>query len=352
MSVSAHSLKAYYPSLLHLHQKAFGTGIAEYREISSHASDRVIIRLISDNGSSSIGIINESTDENRAFLSFGRHFRKHGLNIPKIFSESPDLKTYILEDLGDETLMKRITASEGEFPEQNKELYRTVLTDLPKFQITAGKGIDYSLCYQYDEFGKENIEYDINYFKERFLNVFCGGMYDESGLNSDLEKLTAKLLELPRDNFLYRDFQARNIMIMNERLFYIDFQSGRKGALLYDPASLLYNSRANIPQPVREELLGFYLDNVSEYSPIEKDKHTEHFWYFAVIRILQVLGAYGFLGIVKGKNRFLESVPFAISNIGFILNNRIPAKELPEMRDLFNRLEENKFELTKKINAQ
>jgi aminoglycoside/choline kinase family phosphotransferase len=351
MSVSAHALKAYYTSLLHLHQEAFGLGISEYREMSSHGSDRIILRLISASGSSTIGIINENTDENRAFLSFGRHFRKHGLNTPKIFAESRDLKTYILEDLGDETLMKRIT-SDGEFTEQKKELYRAVLAELPKFQITAGKGIDYSLCYQYGEFAGENIEYDIDYFKERFLKLFCEGMYNEASLDKDLAHLSTKLLELPRDNFLYRDFQARNIMIKNDRLFYIDFQSGRKGALLYDPASLLYNSRANIPQPAREELLGFYLDNVIEYIPIEKEKYMEYFWYFAIIRILQVLGAYGFLGVVKGKNRFLESVPFAIGNIGFILSNRIGTNEFPELRSLFRLLETQKHDLTNKLTAQ
>ncbi len=348
MGVSEYALKAYYTSLLHLHQEAFGLGIGEYKEMSSHGSDRIILRLISASGSSSVGIINENISENKAFLSFGRHFRKHGLNIPKIFAESPDLKTYILEDLGDETLMKYVADSGSEFTEQKKTLYRSVLTDLPKFQVTAGKGIDYSLCYQYGEFGKENIEYDINYFRERFLEVFCGGMYDATRLFIDLDKLTGKLLELPRENFLYRDFQARNIMIRDDRMYYIDFQSGRKGSILYDPASLLYNSRANIPQPVREELICFYLDRVSEYLPIDKDMHLKYFWYFAIIRILQVLGAYGFLGIIKGKDRFLESVPFAISNFCTILNDKISAKDLIELRTLFNRLEEKKFELTKK----
>jgi aminoglycoside/choline kinase family phosphotransferase len=136
-------------------------------------------------------------------------------------------------------------------------------------------------------------------------------------------------------------------MIKNDRLYYIDFQSGRKGALLYDPASLLYNSRANIPQQAREELTELYLETVAEYTAIDKHKYTDYFWYFAVIRILQVLGAYGFLGIIKGKSRFLESVPFAIGNIFFILNERIPGNELPELRKLFGMLEQQKYELTK-----
>lgn len=127
-------------------------------------------------------------------------------------------------------------------------------------------------------------------------------------------------------------------MIKNDKPFFIDFQSGRKGALLYDMASLLYDAKADIPQPVREELLDHYLSVISGYVDNDTEKMKQYFWYFAIIRILQAMGAYGFLGIVKGKRRFLESIPYALKNINFILANKIPDEELIYIKTVFNEL--------------
>lgn len=333
------SEKTHYPALLALHTKRFGKGIKLYEPILSHGSDRLIIRVTSENDKTCIGIINENIAENRAFISFARHFRQKGLKVPRIFEVSEDMKSYLLEDLGDETLLKRINRTPGGFGSDKTALYKRVINELVKFQVTAGKDIDYSLCYQFNEFGGENIDFDLNYFRERFLNIFYKGELNEGLLRADLDHLKGKLLELPRDTFLYRDFQGRNIMLKHNDIYFIDFQSGRKGALLYDLASLLYNSKANIPQEIREDLIRYYLDVVSEQVNIDKDKYTKYFWYFAVIRILQALGAYGYLGIVKAKSSFLESVPIALKNIDFILNNRIDPAELKYLRGIVALLE-------------
>ena len=327
-----------YNVLQELHQKAFGSGIVKYGEISSHGSDRQIIRLHGESGKTSIGIINENISENKAFTGFGKHFRSIGLNVPGIYITSDDLKLYILEDLGDETLLNRINNSEDGFGIKQTELYKRVIDELPKFQVTAAKGIDYGLCYQYGEFGKENIRFDLQYFRERFLDEFGNDDYDGKLLEDDLDFLTEKLLQLPRDFFLYRDFQGRNIMIKNEEFYFIDFQSGRRGSLLYDTASLLYNSRANVPQAAREELIEYYLEVINGYVNIDKSLYRDYFWYFAVIRILQGLGAYGFLGIVKGKQKFLESIPPALDNINFILSSRIIGGELKSLKKIISGL--------------
>jgi aminoglycoside/choline kinase family phosphotransferase len=338
MAVSPLIEKAYYTRLQHFHFKHFGKDVSSYEPLTAHGSDRFIVRLHIDDGNSRIGIINNNLSENKAFINFGKHFKACGLNVPEIYAVSDDLSSYLLEDLGDETLLDKIKSGTGEFDEENKLLYKKVIEVLPKFQISAGKDIDYSFCYQFNEFGKENIDYDINYFKQRYLKVFHTGGMDEELLNRDLEFLKMKILEIPRDYFLYRDFQSRNIMIKKNNFFFIDFQSGRKGALLYDLASLLYDAKADIPQKVREELAEYYLNIITGLIKIDLDLYQNYFWYFAIIRILQALGAYGFLGMVKGKSKFLESVPYALTNMNFILDNRIDQKELAYLRTIFKEL--------------
>ena len=331
--------KAYYTRLQHFHVKHFGKDITAYEPLSSHGSDRFIVRLKSDRGTC-IGIVNDNVDENKAFIGFGDTFRRHGLKTPEVYKASDDLKCYLMEDLGDETLFNRI--QQGEFDADKIQLYYRVIEELPKFQVIAGKVVNYNLCYQFNEFAEENIDYDINYFKERFLNVFYKNTPDESLLNNDFNFLKEKILELSRDYFLYRDFQSRNIMIKEGELYFIDYQSGRHGALLYDLASLLYDAKANIPQEAREELVNYYLKTIKNYVQEDLEQYKIYFWYFALIRILQAMGAYGYLGIVRGKKSFLESIPYAVNNINFILNSRIDKNELQHLRKIFNELLKDK----------
>lgn len=337
MELSPIELKAHYTNLLHLHVKWCSKQIAKYEPLLSHGSERLIIRLFADDGTTSIGIVNRHLEENRAFISFGRHFRESGLNVPEIHIVSASEDSYILDDLGDETLLKRVLDGD-KFNSAKVEIYKRVIEELPKFQVTGGEGIDHTFCYQYKEFGNENIDYDLDYFKQRFLKNFHKGEIDTEQLCVDLQYIKEKILEFPREYFLYRDFQSRNIMIKNDVPYFIDFQSGRKGALLYDIASLLYDAKADIPQQTREELLEFYLESVKHYANIDTGKMRQYFWYFAMIRILQAMGAYGFLGIVKGKKRFLESIPYALKNIDFILNNRTESVELPYLKQIFSEL--------------
>jgi aminoglycoside/choline kinase family phosphotransferase len=341
MDASHFELKAYYTSLQNLHIGHFGMPVEAFEQLKSHGSERFIARLKSGGGNSTIGIVNRNTDENKALIGFGKTFKDHGLNVPEILAVNKDNGSYLMEDLGDETLLNKIEASG--FDSAIEEFYRKAIENLAEFQITAGKDIDYSLCYQFKEFGEENIDFDINYFKERFLKVFCKANHDEGLLSKDLDYLKNKILKLPRNFFLYRDFQSRNIMIKNSELYFIDFQSGRRGALLYDLASLLYDAKADIPQQTREKLLEYYLRTAMKITQIDENRYREYFWYFAVIRILQALGAYGFLGTVKGKTKFLESIPYAVNNICFILAKRIPQNELNFLKKIFETLLIEKF---------
>jgi aminoglycoside/choline kinase family phosphotransferase len=328
-----------YPQLEKLFKKHFGENITNTNPLSSHGSDRQIIRIWNGTGKTFIGIINENLGENKAFLNFSLHFRKYGLNVPEIYCISDDNKSYIMEDLGDTTLFNKINARPGgSFRETEIDLYKSAINELLKFQIEAGNTLDYSYCYQYPEFGKENIEQDLKYFKQRFLINFYKSTLDENRLNTELDIIKGYALEVPRIYFLYRDFQSRNIMLKNDELYFIDYQSGRKGALQYDLASLLYDAKANIPQTIRELLTEYYIVQAKKYIRIDEEEFRNHFWYFALIRILQAMGAYGYLGIVKGKTNFLESIPFALKNINFILENKINDKKLSYIKKIFQEI--------------
>ena len=315
--------------------------------LSSHGSDRIIIRINSQNNNSAIGIINKNVKENRAFLEFSKHFAQQGISVPNIYGIAGDFTSYLMEDLGNLTLyeyLRNINKNNGEkkWLKELIRLYREAIHELLRFQIEAGTTINYKYCYQFDKFGKENIEYDLKYFENSFLKKFYTNPLDASKFESDLNTLKLKLLKAPANYFLYRDFQSRNIMIKDNKLYFIDFQSGRKGALQYDLASLLFDARADIPQETRELLIDFYTEHAENSFNIHTEQFEEYFWYFAVIRILQAMGAYGFLGLTKGKKQFLESVPYAVNNIKLILENKIPLDSLKYLRQIFSELSEEK----------
>jgi len=321
-----------------LYKDTFNNEVTSFESLYPHGSDRKIIRLKGSNESSVVGIYNENIPETLAFLSFSKHFKSFGLNVPEIFSVSPDNTSYLMEDLGDMTLFKKICEDKVRFSGENVELYKKAIEYLVEFQTSAGKDIDYSLCYQFDEFGEDNIRFDLDYFKQRFLGNFYKKAIDTEKLKTDLSHITKKLLEQQRNYFLYRDFQSRNIMLHKNHLYFIDYQSGRKGALQYDIASLLYDARADIPQELREELFEFYITAVELNVKIDSKSFKQYFWYYAMIRILQALGAYGFVGIAKGRKEFLQSIPYALKNINFILANRIENGKLEYLKNILTEI--------------
>lgn len=331
--------KIYYRGLRELCELNFKTNSFTPSPLSAHGSDRKIIR-IHINGKSVIGIYNNHEEENKAFLNFTDNFHKYNLNVPHIYCVSSDNKYYLMQDLGDMTLFNHVTKFRTASLRNCASLYKSAIESLIKFQIEAGKTIDYSLCYQFSEFSAENIDYDLNYFHERFLKNLINAEHELPELMLDFEFLKKKLLETSRDFFLYRDFQSRNIMLHEEKLYFIDYQSGRKGSLHYDLASLLYDAKADVPNELREELLESYINELKMYIDTDSNQFKYYFRYFVLIRILQAMGAYGFLSSVKGKTKFLESVPYAVNNINYVLNNFIEHDELKYLKTLFKKIKD------------
>ncbi|HXR33743.1 MAG TPA: RNase adapter RapZ [Verrucomicrobiae bacterium] len=299
------------------------------------ASGRKIIRLANEKDSA-IGILYGVREENVAFLEFSRHFRKHGLPVPEIYAEDLDRGAYLEEDLGDTTLFEFLSKNRdgANIAAPVVEVYRKVVAVLPRFQVEAGRDLNYSSSYPCASFDRQSIAWDLNYFKYYFLRL-AGIPFSEQRLENDFSRLTDFLLSAPRDYFLYRDFQSRNIMLRDGQPFFLDYQGGRKGALQYDIASLLFDAKADLPPELRQQLLNEYLDRLGGFLDLDRDAFLHFYYAYVYVRLLQALGAYGFRGFYERKTHFLQSVPFALKNLRWLLHNTKLPIELPTLMDAF-----------------
>ena len=301
-------------------------------------SGRQIIRL-SRGDHSAIGVLYGVREENAAFLSFSRHFRRHGLPVPEIYAEDLDRGAYVEEDLGDTTLFDFLTLNRSgdSIAPPVVEFYRKVVAELPRFQVEAGRDLDYSVCYPRGSFDRQSINWDLNYFKYYFLRL-AAIPFNEQALEDDFDRLTNLLLEAPGDYFLYRDFQSRNVMLRGAQPYFVDYQGGRKGALQYDIASLLFDAKADLPPELRQQLLDAYLAALGQHIKFDREAFLRYYYAFVYVRIMQALGAYGFRGFYERKAHFLQSVPYALKNIRWLLHNAKLPVELPTLMSAFQNM--------------
>jgi len=302
-------------------------------------SGRKIVRLSSEK-LSAIGILYGVREENVAFLEFSRHFRRCGLPVPEIYAEDLSQGAYLEEDLGSATLFEFLSdhRNGATIAPEAIAAYRKVVAVLPRFQVEAGRDLNYKVCYPRASFDRQSIAWDLNYFKYYFLRL-AGIPFNEQALERDFSRLTKLLLSASRDYFLYRDFQSRNIMlrkILNEdQPFFLDYQGGRKGALQYDIASLLYDAKADLPPELRQQLLDHYLDSLAGFVDLDRSAFMQHYYAYVYVRIMQALGAYGFRGFYERKEHFLQSVPYALKNIRWLLHNVELPIALPTLMEAF-----------------
>lgn len=275
-----------------------------------------------------IGVFNPDGKENRAFITFTKHFLKKGLSVPQLYTHKLKENIYLIEDLGDTTLFSLIEKEKtnGSLSEKVLSYYKDALSHLIRFQTEGGKGLDYSVCYPRAKFDKQSIIWDLNYFKYYFLKL-VKIPFDEQKLENDFNTFAEFLISADTKYFLYRDFQSRNILVHNDQLYFVDYQGGRKGALQYDVASLLFQAKVDLPTQTREELLEFYLREVNQRSEIRSQKFKKYYYGYVLIRLLQTLGAYGFRGYYENKSHFLLSIPYALKNLRWLQeNNHLPKK--------------------------
>ena len=326
-------------NLERLCRTTFGEAPSGITPLGADGSKRRYFRL-QGNGRTVIGTFNSDLRENAAFLFLSRHFRRHGLPVPEIYAEDLEQGVYLQQDLGDETLFSRVAAArvaDGTFSDRLAAMYRRVLDDLPRFQVAAAADLDYSVCYPRSRFDAQSIRWDLNYFKYHFLKLVPID-FDEQALEDDFERFTKFLLETETGYFLYRDFQSRNIMWHEGGPHYIDYQGGRQGALQYDVASLLQDGKAEIPWEIRDALLEHYVETVSAYAPVQRESFLAHYYGYALVRLMQALGAYGYRGLYEGKSHFLTSVSHGVRNLeGLLARANLPV-DLPELDQAWSRI--------------
>ncbi len=297
--------------------------------LAPSGSERVYYRLQSKSRSA-IGAYNPDEQENKAFIAFSRHFLSKGLPVPEIYAEHTDRRLYLQEDLGSTTLYSYLLQKGEYFPDYLVRIYKKVVEQLVRLQVEGGRGLDYSLCHPRETFDKQSMLWDCHYFKYYFLKI-TGQPFDEQALEDDFNRLADYLLQTDTSHFMVRDFQTRNIMIKKGEPYFIDYQGGRRGALQYDLASLLYQAKANIPEDIRRELLDHYLDQAQQLLPLDREVFIQYYYGYVLIRQIQVLGAYGFRGLYERKEHFLQSIPFALRNVKWLLDHAKPPTPMPEL---------------------
>ncbi|MBP5397233.1 MAG: phosphotransferase [Bacteroidales bacterium] len=293
--------------------------------LPASASNRRYYRL-SGGGKTLIAVVGTSREENRAFVTIARHFRSKGLNVPQVYAESEDGMAYLQEDLGGDVLFDKVAKGResGNYSSEEIALLKRTVSELPRLQVKGGEGLPWSVCYPQEAFDARMVDFDLNYFKYCYLKA-TGLEFNENRLQDDFEAFKADLLEETGETFLYRDFQARNVMIREGEPWFIDFQGGRRGPVYYDLASFVWQARSRFPKALKEELIATYLQALKAFRPVDEKEFARRLRLFVLFRTLQVLAAYGFRGYYERKTAFIESIPFALENLRELLQEPFTA---------------------------
>ena len=321
-------------SLKKLYRERFASEPIFMEELPKSGSYRRYFRMKNEE-SSAIGVINEDYKENKAFVEFSKHFYDNNIKVPQIYAEDLVNNIYLQEDLGSECLLDFVERDNKQFSPDLVELYKKVILNLVEMQIKGGYGLDYSLCVPRDSFDSQSIAWDLNYYKYCWCRL-AKISFDEQKLENDFKKLTDFLLTERHDFFLFRDFQSRNIMIKGGDPYFIDYQGGRRGALQYDIASLLFDAIAEIPNEVREELFEFYMDCVSEKLEVNREDFKSKYYAYAFVRLLQAMGAFGLRGLHENKQHFIDSIEPGLLNLNYIASILKKSINLPELYKSLN----------------
>lgn len=319
-----------------LYLKHFGQEAQECSLLPLSGSARKYYRMQSCAGVA-IGCIGTNPAENKAFLSIDANFRTHGLNAPAVYGVSEDGMAYIQEDLGDGQLFSLLGGciASGSYGPRELEWLHSVMKALPAVQFGVGDGLDWGVCFPDREFNARMVNFDLNYFKYDFLK-FTGLEFDEIRLQDDIDRLREDSLDFEGDTFMYRDFQARNIMMRGDEPWFIDFQGGRRGPVQYDLASFLWNAGTHFSASLRAELEKTYIAELHKYRPVDEKDFYQKYRLITLVRLLQEFGAYGFRGLVERKQLFIDCIPTALSCIRELVEQ--PFDRYPTLTGILRRL--------------
>ena len=308
--------------LIHLFKEHTGHEPVLCQAITGSGSNRQYYRLTDAEGEALIGVVGTSREENHAFIYLSRHFHEKGLPVPEVVAVSDDELRYLQRDLGHRSLFDAIRQgreSGGHYDARECELLCRTIALLPDLQMRGAEGLDFAQCYPQAEMDETNVMFDLNYFKYCFLKT-QNVDFHEMRLEEDFRQMARDITESKAQTFLYRDFQARNVMLDDkENPWFIDFQGGRRGPLQYDLASFLWQASARYPQELRDQLIDVYLQSLRRYTEVDEAQFRQRLRLFVLFRLLQVLGAYGFRGYFERKKHFIDSIPPALDNLHALL---------------------------------
>jgi len=315
----------------------------KFSALAATASNRQYYRLTLKNGSTLIAVYNDNVRENRAFFDYAVGLKKSSVAVPEVLAISEDEFWYLQTDLGDITLFHFLkqAKNQADFEPQREKKYQQIIDDLIQIQLKVPEHIRFESGFPRAAFDRQSIEWDLNYFKYYFLKL-SGINFDEQMLQDEFNAFTQDLLNIPSGYFMYRDFQSRNIMCLDGKPYYIDFQGGRKGPLQYDLASLLFDAKAELPIDFRLKMLAYYKEQLKQFSHYSGLDFEIDFWKLALVRILQALGAYGFRGLIEHKQHFVQSIPLAFENLKWLLSNFSAASYYPYLTSLLEALPQSK----------
>jgi len=317
-------IKKYY-------EQHFGNLPEDVISLPGSGSDRKYFRVLAGDRST-IAVYNNNLEENDAFVNLSKVFINKALPVPEVLAYFPEKNIYFLTDLGDINLFTWIEDKKlsGDSGDKISSMYKLVLEKLVYFQVNTINDINLDICYPHSSFDRQSMLWDMNYFKYMFLKLLAIP-YNERELEKDFLVLADILISGGQDYFLYRDFQSANIMIVDSKPWFIDFQGGRRGAPQYDVASLLYDSKACLGEDLRLSLLNHYLDKFCSVSTYSREKFIELYPAFVLVRIMQAMGAYGFRGIYEKKEGFARSIAPAVKDLYSIFDSTSLAIDLPEL---------------------
>ena len=323
-------------ALKNLFESYSGRPAKDCVELTSSGSNRRYFRLTGGN-LSIVGVIGTNKAENNAFVSISRHFIEKGIRVPRVLAVSEDGMRYIQEDLGDDMLYNMVAQGRdsGVYSSYERALLVKTIEQLPKIQFRGGEGMDWKVCFPEPAFNERMVMFDLNYFKYCFLKA-TGLDFDEVRLQEDFERLRDDLMGDMGETFMYRDFQARNVMVKDGEPYFIDFQGGRRGPVYYDVASFVWQARSRFPEDLRNELVEAYLRALTGYTQVDEEEFHTRLRLLVLFRTIQVLGAYGFRGFFEKKPHFLASVPYALSNLRKLL--KTPFSDYPYLNEVLTKL--------------
>jgi aminoglycoside/choline kinase family phosphotransferase len=319
-----------------LFEEHFGVQPEKTEILPASGSDRRYYRLIAGK-QTAIGTHNTNVAENNTYFYFTKLFKKHEINIPEVYKTSKDRKFYLQQDLGDMSLFRQLI-KEG-YTDEVRQNFHKALEQLAKVQWIAGREANFDQCFSTKQFDEKAIMADLFYFKYYFADL-QKVHYNKNVLMDEMEQLSRELGRVQPQMLMYRDFQSRNIMLHEGKIFLIDFQGAMQGPAQYDIASFLWQEKAKLPQAWKEDLLNGYIATLNSLPVPRMDEilFRKSYAQFVLLRLLQVLGAYGFRGLLQKKAHFVSSIAPALKSLDDFLSQYPQIPAYPELRSLLEKL--------------